>query len=120
MTVKYKSKMEQRVGAKLGRSWEYEPKRYPYTMERNYVPDFVKDKTWIEVKGFFRVGDVAKYKAIRASNPHNRLIFVFSDPKKKVRKGSKINMGEWATKNGWEFTTIDTLIEVLNGNIQNK
>ena len=103
---KYRSKFEEKVANTLTDDWEYEPLRAPYRMERKYIPDFVKGDAWIEVKGYFRAGDVAKYKAIAKSHPDNTLIFVFSNPNKKVRKGAKLTMGEWATKNGWLFTTL--------------
>ena len=110
---KYRSKFEENVAKALPPWYEYEAGRYPYTMERKYVPDFVDEgngndlkDTWIEVKGYFRAGDVAKYKAIAKSNPDVNLVFVFSDPNKKVRKGAKLSMGEWAEKNGWKHTTL--------------
>ena len=97
---------------------KYESDRFPYIVERKYVPDFVNGNAWIEVKGYFRAGDVSKYKAIRKSNPDVRLIFVFSNPNKKVRKGAKLSMGEWAVKNDWEYTTLNELEEYLDGTIR--
>ena len=111
----YRSKFEQNVAELLPAEWEYEPERFPYTMTRKYVPDFVLEDTWLEVKGYFRAGDVGKYKAIRVSNPDIKLVFVFSNPMKKVRKGAKLTMGDWATKNGWEYTTLKELRGYLNG-----
>ena len=86
--IKYRSKFEENVANTLPPWWEYEKHRCPYTMNRIYVPDFVNEDTWIEVKGYFRAGDVAKYKAIAKCNRDKRLIFVFSNPNKKVRKGA--------------------------------
>ena len=115
---KYRSKFEENVAEILPPWWEYEKHRYPYIVERKYVPDFVNEgdgngvkDTWIEVKGYFRAGDVAKYKAVAKCNPDIRLVFVFSNPLKKVRKGAKLTMGEWAVKNGWEYTTLKELDE---------
>ncbi len=115
MTVpKFRSKFEENTYNILGDDWEYEPSRFPYTMERKYVPDFVRGNTWIEVKGYFRAGDVGKYKAIRKSNPTVDLVFVFSDPNKKVRKGAKLTMGDWAVKNGWRYCTLKDLEVFIN------
>lgn len=114
--AKYRSKFEENVAGKLDDAWEYEKHRFPYTTHRVYVPDFVYEDTWIEVKGYFRAGDVAKYKAVAKSNPDKRLIFVFSNPAKKVRKGAKLSMGEWALNNGWEYTTLSELRGYVDGN----
>ena len=105
-TRKYRSTFEADVANALPKEFIYEQERFPYVVERAYVPDFCKEDLWIEVKGFFRAGDVAKYKAIRKDYPDKRLIFVFSNPKKKVRKGAKMTMAQWAEKNGWEWTTL--------------
>ena len=108
---KYRSKFEESVAKVLDDDWEYESKRVPYNQPRKYTPDFVKGDTWIEVKGYFRVGDTAKYKAIRKSHPDVKLVFLFSNPDKKVRKGAKLTMGAWAEKNDWEYITLDELKE---------
>ncbi len=105
---KYRSKLEERVADALDEDWEYEPFSAPYTTKRKYTPDFVldcKQETWIEVKGYFRPGDTAKYKAIRSDYPDIRLIMCFSHPQKPVRKGAKLTMAQWATKEGWDWTT---------------
>ena len=79
-----------------------------------YIPDFVhEDKAvLIECKGFFRVGDTQKYKAIRDSMPEWEIIFVLSKTSKKVRKGGKITMGEWCEKEGFKHYTIETSKEM--------
>jgi hypothetical protein len=76
---------------------------------RKYKPDFVDKKTGdvIETKGFFRSGDTQKYTAIRDMITPTKLVFVLSDPNKKVRKGSKITMGQWCAKEGFDFYTLD-------------
>lgn len=119
-TKKYRSAFEADVAAVLPPWYEYEKNSFKYTVPRKYIPDFtdigneaLSTDVWIEVKGFFRAGDVAKYKAIRAAYPDIRLVFVFSNPNKKVRKGAKLSMGDWAIKNGWEYATIKTISEVL-------
>ena len=87
----------------------YEPYDVPYVMHRKYKPDFVDKKTgdYIETKGFFRTGDTQKYTSIRDSIKPIKLIFVLSDPDKKLRKGAKMTMGQWCDKEGFEFYTVD-------------
>ena len=85
----YRSGLEKKF-AELApkRRYLYEPYDVPYVMHRKYKPDFVDKKTgdYIETKGFFRTGDTQKYTAIRDSIDPIKLIFVLSDPNKKVRK----------------------------------
>lgn len=112
---KYRSKLEERVADILDGEWEYESVKAPYIIQRTYSPDFVwtdgTDEFWIEVKGYFRVGDTAKYKAIRKCHPDVRLIFCFSHPHQPVRKGAKLTMAGWAEKEGWGWTTPDAIEE---------
>ena len=91
------------------RRYLYEPYDVPYVMHRKYKPDFVDKKTgdYIETKGFFRTGDTQKYTSIRDSIKPIKLIFVLSDPDKKLRKGAKMTMGQWCDKEGFEFYTVD-------------
>ena len=97
---KYRSKLEKECHQLLGKEWEYEPNRIAYTVRRNYTPDFVNGDYYIEVKGFFRVGDVQKYRAIaeqlRFENKH--LVFLMPQPDKKTRKGGKITYRQWCAK----------------------
>ena len=82
-------------------------------MRRTYSPDFTKGKIHIEVKGVFRPGDISKYLAIKASmHPKEELVFVFSNPNKKVRKGAKLSMGQWAEKNGFRWFGVNDLHKV--------
>jgi len=95
----------------------YEPYRIPYTIHKKYVPDFICERTgaMIECKGFFRVGDTQKYKAIR-DEIDRPLIFLFSDDRKKLRKGSKMTLGQWCEKEGlahFTMRTVDDLLEHL-------
>ena len=39
-------------------------------------------------------------------------MFVLTNANKKVRKGSKITMGEWCEKEGFKWFTTDTLKEL--------
>ena len=110
-TIKYRNKFESDVGEQL-KGWQYEPCKYPYIIKANYIPDFQKSWVLIECKGFFRNGDTRKYISIRDSLPAYELVFVLTNPKKKVRKGGKITMGEWCDKEGFRWFTMDTLEEL--------
>lgn len=97
--------------------FEFEPYNIPYIVHRDYKPDFVHADSGIivECKGFFRQGDTQKYKAIRDSiNKYNELIFILSDPRKKLRKGSKTSMGEWCEKEGFKYFTLSTIEEFIS------
>jgi len=80
-------------------------------------------KILIEAKGYFRVGDTQKYTSIRDSIGDWELVFVLSDPNKKVRKGNKITMGQWCDKEGFAHFTVKTTKELLkyvrNKNVTN-
>jgi len=115
----YRSGLEGKVAKLLPRNmFKYEPFTIPYTTYRNYTPDFVAgefDEYIVEVKGFFRVGDTQKYKAIRDSLPENQeLIFMLADKNKKVRKGAKMTMGQWCAKEkitGFDLKEMDAFLE---------
>lgn len=117
---KFRSGLEAKFASNNhGMGYEYEPYSIAYVMKRNYKPDFVKDDILIECKGFFRPGDTLKYKSIRDSLPDYELVFVLSDPNKKVRKGSKLTMGQWCEKEGMKHFTVYEH-EKLNNYIANR
>lgn len=106
----FRSNLEQTVSKILGSHWKYEQWRIPYIQERTYLPDFSKGLMHIEVKGRFKPGEQAKYLAVRKCLPKGEeLIFVFSNPNKKVRKNSKLTMGEWATLKGFRYYSVNFL-----------
>ena len=82
----YRNNFEEEVGKKLT-GWAYEPEKIPYFIHRDYIPDFKKGKYLIECKGFFRIGDTQKYKAIRDCLDGQELIFILYRPDTRVRKG---------------------------------
>ena len=108
---KYRNKFETAVASKL-KGWEYESEKVPYVIQRNYIPDFVHDKYLIECKGYFRVGDTQKYKAIRDSLDGRELVFILYNPGTKVRRGAKMTMSEWCEKEGLRWYTLDTIKEM--------
>lgn len=114
---KYRSGLEERFHKKAP-MFEFEPFKVPYVTQRNYIPDFVYQtdvghNVMIECKGFFRVGDTQKYKAIRDCNKFDELIFVFTNGNKKLRKGSKMTLGQWCEKEGFKWFTEETIDELL-------
>lgn len=114
---KYRSGLEERFHKKAP-MFDFEPFKVPYVTQRNYIPDFVYQtdtgyNVMIECKGFFRVGDTQKYKAIRDCNKFDELIFVFTNGHKKLRKGSKMTLGQWCEKEGFKWFTEETIDELL-------
>jgi hypothetical protein len=111
---RYRSGLEKKFAEALpARLMQYEPFDVSYVTYRKYKPDFVyKEKVLVECKGFFREGDTQKYKAIRdciSEIAGMELIFVLSDPHKKVRKGGKLTMGQWCDKEGLKHYTLDSV-----------
>lgn len=44
--------------------------------------------------------------AVLASNPDLNLVMVFSDPNKKIYKGSKTSYADWCDKNGLKWVGV--------------
>jgi len=110
----YRSGLEKKFAELVPRGmFKFEPYTVPYTIYRNYKPDFVYDDFLIECKGYFRVGDTQKYKAIKDSLIFQELIFVLSDPNKKLRKGAKMTMGQWCEKEGFKHFTLHNIDDLL-------
>ena len=111
----FRSGLESALYDKLNKEFKYEPYKLPYIISKKYLPDFVHEdkKILIEAKGYFRVGDTQKYTSIRDSIEKWELVFVLSDPNKKVRKGSKMTMGQWCDKEGFAHFTVKTTKELL-------
>lgn len=118
----FRSKLEARVAADLGRQWEYEKKEemVSYQLTFDYLPDFSMESKLgytylVEVKGYFRPGDIKKYagvaKALREQD-NKELVFVFADPFKPVRKGAKLTMAGWAEKHGCAWFHANALSEL--------
>jgi len=112
----YRSELEAKFAKATAKTkdFDYEPYDIPYMTYRHYRPDFVDKRTgiMIECKGFFREGDVMKYKAIRDTGG-KELVFLLSSEYTKVRKGAKMNMGQWCDKEGLPWFTLQTMTELL-------
>jgi hypothetical protein len=111
---KLRSKFEVRVFREIqalkGREQytvDYESEKIPYTISREYNPDFIIEfqdghKLYIEAKGFLRWEDMEKLRAVKASNPDMDLRIVF-EKDNRVRKNSKMRYSDWAVKHGFPF-----------------
>lgn len=111
-----RSKLEEKVGEFLEPfGFEYEATMLPYIVCRRYKPDFSMENTHIEVKGYFRPGDTAKYKAINEAfeSIGLQLVFIFQYPDKAVRKGSTLTMSGWADKNGIAWYTPESMVDLV-------
>lgn len=107
----YKSKLEYNLHRGPMKHLEYEPKwaSTEYTITKTYNPDFVSKEhpeIYYEAKGRFRTFDEAKkYVHFRESNPHITIRFIITDPSKEAYPQTKMSMGAWLTKHGFEWCT---------------
>lgn len=94
-----------------GASLDYETEALPYTLEKNYIPDFTitsKDGIiiYIEAKGLGRSFDYdarSKMEAVKRAHPDKdiRIVFMSDRP---LRKGGKMRPSDWARKNNYQFS----------------
>jgi len=108
----YRSGFEKRVARRLRQqkvNFDYEKVKLEFVQpakQRVYTPDFRlrESGVLVEAKGRLTTEDRAKLLFVKASNPDVRLVILFQDSRKKIRKGSKTSYGDWATKNGFEWS----------------
>lgn len=131
----YRSGLEKEVAAQLKRtktSFRYEPKdgKINYTIpakNATYLPDFyIKTKSGkeiiIEAKGIWVYSDRLKHLLIRQSQPELDIRFVFSNPRSRIRKGSKTTYADICDGKGkgpfkditWKYATKKIPKEWLN------
>lgn len=118
---KYRNKFEEKTGKVLydmGIDFGYEEEKLPYTVEGQYIPDFIIKKAdgtklYIETKGNGRSFDHAtrrKMIAVKKQNPKLDIRIVFySDGKigPKRKDGTHLKQSDWATKHGFEYAIRD-------------
>lgn len=89
----------------LGLKLSYEPHKIPYTIEGQYLPDFLLEfpsghRRYIETKGYLRRQDIVKMTAVRRKNPRLDIrIFFMQD---KIISG-KMTYSRWAEKLGYPY-----------------
>lgn len=116
--MKYDSQFERELHKGPLKGCKHHPSLISYTIEKTYEPDFIRGKFLIEAKGRFRDRqESAKYLWIRKALPKSKeLVFVFMNHRtpmpgatKRKKCGTKLSMGEWATKNGFRWYTPRTV-----------
>ena len=107
--MRFRSDLEKRTAAwlKLRKvKFKYEETRIPYAVSetRHYTPDFqLPNGIYIETKGRFLPSDRKKHLLVKKQYPELDIRFVFSNPKAKIRKGSKTSYADWCDKHGFLY-----------------
>lgn len=103
----FRSKFEESIWDVAKRSrkkLEHEPHFIPYVMKGSYLPDFIlPNGIYIEAKGYLDAAACRKMKAVKASNPHLEIRFVFQNANGKRNKRAKLRNWEWADKHGFKW-----------------
>ena len=116
----FKSKLElavfkllkQKVKRKEG-TLSYETEKLPYTLSKNYVPDFIisspsNGNMYIEVKGYLRPEDRTKAIAVKQAHPEKDIRFIFAT-NNSLYKGSKNRYSDWCEKHGFKYCFKDSI-----------
>jgi len=124
-----KSKLEKTFAAwmkNLKIAFLYEPVKIPYTLRKNYTPDWViskkgkrkvdevltvadlSDKIIIETKGVLDAGQREKFKAIKEQHPDLDIRFVCSrdnyiTKKKNKKREGGMRYSDWCEKYGFGY-----------------
>jgi hypothetical protein len=103
----YKSKFEKEFHEKYPKL-KYEVDYLVYTVDHKYNPDFkVKEGVYIETKGLFTATDRAKHLYVREQYPDIKIYLVFQNPNNRLSRVSRTTYGEWCTKHGIGWTTLE-------------
>lgn len=82
----------------------HEPHFIPYIMKGSYLPDFIlPNGIIVEAKGYLDAAACKKMKAVKASNPHLDIRFVFQNANGKRNKRAKLRNWEWAEQHGFPW-----------------
>ena len=105
LASKLETRMLAEIKEKMPESFrlEYETKRLPYILKKNYLPDFIITKPdgsiiYIEVKGYFSSTDRVKLLAVKDLHPCLDLRIVF-DKDNKLSSKSDTRYSEWCDRN---------------------
>jgi hypothetical protein len=103
----FRSKFEESIfeAAKRSRKkLDHEPHFIPYIMKGSYLPDFIlPNGIYIEAKGYLDAAACKKMKAVKQTNPHLDIRFVFQNANGKRNKRAKLRNWEWAEKHGFPW-----------------
>ena len=104
--TKFRSNFELLIARDLDKSTKdylYEQVKMPYTVERNYLADFVlPNGIIIEAKGWFKSQDQRKMRALKEQYPDQDIRFVFQRANSKVQ-GSQMTCARWCEKYGFQY-----------------
>ena len=90
-------------------SFEYEPDKLPYTVQRNYIPDLRIGEMYVEVKGYFRQKAQRKMRNVKEQHPEKDIRFLFQrldspvQGAKKRKDGTKMTCAEWAERHNFKY-----------------
>jgi hypothetical protein len=103
----FRSKFEEGIYETAKRSRKslvHEPHYIPYVIKGSYLPDFIlPNGVIVEAKGYLDAAASRKMKAVKASNPHLDIRFVFQNANGKRNKRAKLRNWEWAEKHGFPW-----------------
>ncbi|WP_375752614.1 endonuclease I [Enterobacter roggenkampii] len=101
---KYRSSFEKKVASKLKpEEFNYESKKYEYTVVKNYTPDFeLENGILVETKGQWTSADRTKHKLVREANPELDIRIVFQADNK-LNKKSKTRYSDYCNRMGWKY-----------------
>lgn len=89
---------------KAGVSFEYEPVKLPFVIERTYCPDFLlSNGVYIEAKGKLDQDTRSKMVAVKRAHPDLDIRFVFMRAENRLSKNSKQTYAQWADKHGFPW-----------------
>lgn len=104
---KFRSGFEEKIYMSARRSrkqLEHEPFYISYIIKGAYLPDFrLPNGIIVEAKGYLDAGAARKMVAVKRSNPHLDIRFVFQHANGKRNKRSKERFWEWAEKHGFPW-----------------
>ena len=105
----YKSWFEKDLHEGPLKGFDYEPEGsvLEYITENKYSPDFIDPdhpNIIYEAKGRFRThGEAKKYVWIQRCHPDLKLRFIIASASVKAYPQTKMHMGDWLTKQGFEW-----------------
>ena len=96
--------MVARALTKANVAFSYESIKLPYTVQRNYIPDFIlPNGVIIEVKGYWTGADRMKHIRVREAHPEMDIRFCFMNAYNRLSKRSKTTYAQWCEKRGFKW-----------------